>query len=186
MKSYLNKFVWYIHVREQHYHARNLSSWQVFFAGRDKDCPFSSRFVDGFLERHKAVLVSHRGTITSPTRWLGTTLEKTKEFISTLTEYMMRNTMNKRNTFVFDETVIGDSNSPPVVIGERRKSGGGNINLLRFREKALGCYIPFFSMHDGSTPFRVFIFKSGCKKQRHSCSTCISSKIRKKMSNTSI
>ena len=71
------------------------------FAGKDKDHPFSSRFVDGFLERHKAVLVSRRETITSPTRCLGTTLEKTKEFISTLTEYMMRNTMNKRNTFVF-------------------------------------------------------------------------------------
>lgn len=72
--------------------------------------------------------------------------------------------MNKRNTFVFDETVIGDSNSPPVVIGERRKSGGGNINVLRIREKTLGCYIPF-SMPDGTTPFRVFIFKSGSGKE---------------------
>ena len=71
--------------------------------------------------------------------------------------------MNKRNTFVFDETVIGDCCKIPLVIGERRKSGGGNINMIRVREKALGCYIPF-SMPDGSTPFRVFIFKSGSKK----------------------
>ena len=175
-----------MHVREQHYHARNLSSWQVFFAGRDKDCPFSSRFGDGFLERNKAVLVSRRETITSPTRCLGTTLEKTKEFISTLTEYMMRNTMNKRNTFVFWwNSHWWQQFSARCHQRERRKSGGGNINLLRFREKSLGCYIPFFSMPDGSTPFRVFIFKSGCKKQRHSCSTCISSKSRKNMSNTS-
>ena len=72
----------------------------------------------------------------------------------------MRNTLNNRNTFVFDETVIGDSNSPSVVIGGRRKSGGGNINLLRLSEKALGCYIPF-SMVDDGTPFRVFILKGG-------------------------
>ena len=72
--------------------------------------------------------------------------------------------MNKRNTFVFDETVIGDCCKIPLVIGQRQKSGGGNINVLRIREKALGCYIPF-SMPDGSTPFRVFIFKSGSKKK---------------------
>ena len=44
------------------------------------------------------------------------------------------------------------------MIGERRDSGGGNINALETRERALGCYIPF-SMPDGSTPFRVFIFR---------------------------
>ena len=60
--------------------------------------------------------------------------------------------------------VIGDSLYVPVVIGERRNSGGGNINVLRIREKALGCYIPF-SMANGTTPFRVFIFKSGCKRE---------------------
>ena len=77
---------------------------------------------------------------------------------------MERNTMNKRNIFVFDETVVGDGGSLPIVIGEKRNSGGGNLNALRIREKALGCYIPF-SMPDGSTPFRVFIFKSGSKKE---------------------
>ncbi len=74
--------------------------------------------------------------------------------------------MNKRNTFVFDETVVGDCCKIPLVIGVRQKSGGGNINVLRIREKALGCFIPF-SMPDGSTPFRVFIFESGSKKKGH-------------------
>ena len=72
--------------------------------------------------------------------------------------------MNKRNIFVFDETRIGDGPDLPFVIGVRRNSGGRNINVIRIREKALGCYI-LFSMPDGSTPFRVFIFKSGSKKQ---------------------
>ena len=71
--------------------------------------------------------------------------------------------MNKRNTFVFDETVIGDCCEIPLVIGERQKFGDRNINVLCVREKALSCYIPF-SMPDCSTPFRVFIFKSLSKK----------------------
>ena len=74
--------------------------------------------------------------------------------------------MIKRNTFVFDETVIGDCCGIPVVIGERRNSGGGSINVLFFCEKALGCYIPF-SVPDCSTPLRVFIFKSGSNKKGH-------------------
>ena len=134
------------------------------FAGRDEKHHFSPQFVRSFVKRHKDVLFLDNGEITSPTRCLCSTQEKTEEFISLLDRYMNGNTMNKRNIFVFDETVIGDSNSVPVVIGERRKSGGGNINVLRIRQKALGCYIPF-SMPDGTTPFRVFIFKSGSKKQ---------------------
>jgi len=66
--------------------------------------------------------------------------------------------MNKNNIVVFDETVVGDGAHVPLVIGEQRDSGGGNINTLQVRERALGTYIPF-SMPDGNTPFRVFIFK---------------------------
>ena len=134
------------------------------FAKKDKKRPFSRKFVDGFINRHKDVLCKKRGKITSPTRCLGTTQEKIKEFISVLNKYRTGNTLNKRNMFVFDETIIGDSCTIPLVIGEQKKSGGGNINVLRVREKALGCYIPF-SMPDGTTPFRVFIFKSGSKKE---------------------
>jgi len=134
------------------------------FAQKDKKRPFSVRFVKGFVRRHSDVLCMKRGKLTSPTRCLRTTREKTLDFISKMNMYMDGNTMNKRNTFVFDETVIGDCCKIPLVIGQRRKSGGGNINVLRIREKALGCYIPF-SMPDGSTPFRVFIFKSGSKKK---------------------
>jgi len=45
-------------------------------------------------------------------------------------------------------------------MGIRRNSGGGNINMFSKRGKALGCFIPF-SLCDGSTHFRVFIFKVG-------------------------
>ena len=143
------------------------------FAGRDENHFFPRQFLSEFLKRHDDVLFQDNGKITSPTRFSDSTLERTQEFISLLKKYMNGNTMNKRNTFVFDETVIGDSNSPPVVIGERRKSGGGNINVLRIREKTLGCYIPF-SMPDGTT------------ERRPDPSACCCSTRGKKTSNTSI
>ena len=59
---------------------------------------------------------------------------------------------------VFDETVIGDSVTLPLYIGEQKDSGGGSINVCRVRESRLGSYIPF-SLPDGSTPFRVFILR---------------------------
>ena len=117
------------------------------FAKKDKNHPFSRKFVEGFLSRHKDVLTGRRGKITSPICCKGTTREKTMDFISLLNKYRRKNTLNKRNTFVFDETVIGDSCTIPLVIAERHKSGGGNANVLRIREKALGCYVPF-SMPD--------------------------------------
>ena len=120
--------------------------------------------MSGFLRRHDKVVQNSYGKITSPIRCRDTTQEKTKEFISLINRYRRKNTLNKRNTFVFDETIIGDSCRIPLVIGERGKCGGGNINVIRIREKALGCYIPF-SMPDGSTPFRVFILRSGSKKE---------------------
>ena len=42
------------------------------------------------------------------------------------------------------------------VITERRKSGGGNVNVVLSHMKARGSYIPF-SIPDDSTPFRVFV-----------------------------
>ena len=65
--------------------------------------------------------------------------------------------VNYHNIVVFDETIIGDSVTVPVVIGQRRNSGGNNNNVVHTRQARLGCYIPF-SMPDGTTPFRVFIF----------------------------
>ncbi len=90
--------------------------------------------------------------------------ERTNEFIEKLNTDMATHKINKSNIFVFDETIIGNSVSLPLVIGERRESGGGNLNVCHTREKALGCYIPF-SMPDGTTPFRVFIFRAGKLKQ---------------------
>ena len=58
--------------------------------------------------------------------------------------------MNSHNIVVFDESVIGDSVTVPVVIGEKRKSGGSNNNYVQTRQARLGCYIPF-SMPDGTT-----------------------------------
>ena len=135
----------------------------TIFAKRDKEHDFSSEYVKGFIKRHQSVLCGGAGKITSPTRCLETTRDKTKEFIALMNSYMRGNTLNAKSLVVFDECVICDNKYVPVVLGERRKSGGGNINVLRDREKAIGCYIPF-SMPNGST-LRVFIFKSGCEEK---------------------
>ena len=55
-----------------------------------------------------------------------------------------------------DETVIGDSVAVPLVIGERRKSGGDSNNFVHTRQARLGCFIPF-SMLDGTTPLPRFL-----------------------------
>ena len=86
-------------------------------------------------------------------------VDRTVQFIKSLDMMMRRNIINKNNIVVFDETLIGDDGSAPQVIGEKKGSAGDNINVVRTREKALGCYIPF-SMVDGSTPFRVSVFKT--------------------------
>ena len=129
-------------------------------AGKSEGEVFSRKFVAGFCERHADVLVKRNGTITSKRRCYEQMLQNTLEFIDALDDIMRLNIINKCNIVVFDETIVGDDFSVPIVIGERKDSAGGNINVVRTRELALGCYIPF-SMPDGGTPFRVFIFRTG-------------------------
>ena len=69
------------------------------FAGRDEKHQFSHQFMLSFIDRHKNVLFRDDGKITSPTRCLDTTQEKTQEFLSLLDRYMKGKTMNKRNIF---------------------------------------------------------------------------------------
>ena len=87
-------------------------------------------------------------------------VQNTLDFIDALDDIMELNIINKSNLVVFDETIIGDDYSVPIVIGERKESAGGSLNVLRTRELALGSYIPF-SMPDSGNPFRVFIFRTG-------------------------
>jgi len=136
-----------------------------FFASRFDEAHFFTRsFSRRFLKRHKEVLCKRTGKVTSPTRCSGRMLQKTEEFIEELDPFMASHHMNQKNIVVFDETIIGDDVSLPVFMGERRKSGGGNLNVNEPRQVALGCYIPF-SMPNGSTPFRVFIFRTGKLKK---------------------
>ena len=87
-------------------------------------------------------------------------LQKTLDFIASMDEIMATHVINKNNIVVFDETIIKDGGTLPIVIGERKESGGGTVNVIDIKAYPLGCYIPF-SMPDGSTPFRVFIFRTG-------------------------
>jgi len=129
------------------------------FAGRKEDQPFSRHFVTGFVERHSHVLSLDDGIITSPTRSSDAVLQLAKGFIDKFKENLVRGKMNSKNIFVFDETIIGANPSPPLVVGERKNSAGGNNNVIQTSESALGSFIPF-SMVDGSTSFRVFILRT--------------------------
>ena len=127
-----------------------------FFANKDEKHPFSRHFCYSFLERHSAEICLKSGKLTSPTRCSKVMREKTLEFIARFEKKMAKYDISLNNIVVFDETVIGDAAFLPKVITERRKSGGGNGNVVISRMRALGSYLPF-SMPDGSTPFRVFI-----------------------------
>ena len=118
----------------------------------------TAKWVECFVHRHRTVLCKKKGKLTSPKRCSRTALANTQAFIDSLNGKMRSHVINSQNLVVFDETIIGDSVNVPVVIGERRKSGGSNNNFAQTRHASLGCYIPF-SMPDGTTPFRVFILK---------------------------
>jgi len=117
----------------------------------------------------------HRGKLTSPVRCSETVISDTDKFIDLMNKGISTNKINKNNIVVFDETIIGGSLSLPVVIGERRDSGGGTIHVEQVRDLMLGCYIPF-SMTDGTTPFRVFIFKNENQKKTFCRVTAIAPK----------
>ena len=138
------------------------------FAKRGGDNIFSYDFVDDFVERHKSDICFSAGNILSPTRSSDTTVEKTKEFISSLDRLFATNSINEHNLVVFDETVISPKDSVKIVIRDQRKSSDRNGHVVRSRERALCSYIPF-SLADGSTPFRVTLYKTGDgKKKKHS------------------
>ena len=99
-------------------------------------------------------------------------LEKTEDFIELLNNSMASKMMNQNNIVVFDESVIGDCVSQCKRLGEKTDFGGNNINVYETRESALGSYIPF-SLPDGSTPFRVFIVKTGKKGKKFSTDTAL-------------
>ena len=99
-------------------------------------------------------------------------LQKTKEFVSTLNDLFQSKTINNNNLVVFDETVIGESESLPIVIGEKIDSGGGNISVVRTRESMLCSYIPI-SMSDGNSPFRVTICKRDKRVRDESTLTAV-------------
>ena len=136
----------------------------AIYAKRDGGKIFSSHFVSNFVSRHSDELCAVRGKITSPTRCHGVTKQRTEDFIASMDIIMRKKIINQNNMVAFDETVIGDSVSIPIVIGERKDSGGGTVNVCKIREVALGTYIPF-SLPDGSTPLRVFILRTGKVKK---------------------
>ena len=106
-------------------------------AGKEDGDLFSRSFATCFFDRHKEVLEAKVGKITSKTRCYEEMLQNTLDFIDALDDIMALNIVNKNNTVVFDETIIGDDFSVPIVVGERKDSAGGNTNVVRTRELAL-------------------------------------------------
>ena len=118
-----------------------------------------------FVDRHGEALCLKNGKVTSPTRSSDTMLQQTEESIAEFDQLFREKRINKKNLLVFDETIIGESDLQQLFIGERRKSGGGNINVFKKRAKALGAYIPF-STCEGDTPFKVFCRRVGKAAKR--------------------
>jgi len=133
---------------------------------------FTHSFVKKFVKRHSDALRLRKGKVTSPARCIRSLLQKTEEFIELLNSSMASKMMNQNNIVVFDESVIGDCVSQCKRLGERTDFGGNNVNVYETRESALGSYIPF-SLPDGSTPFRVFIVKTGKKGKGFSTDTAL-------------
>lgn len=129
------------------------------FAKREEGHFFTKGFVKTFVDRHRDQLSEKPGKSMSPTRSFEDMQDKTLEFVSSLNGFFEKNIINRNNLVVFDETVVCINDSLPLAIGERRTSGGGNVNVVQTHQSALFCYIPF-SLGDGSTPFRVVIYKS--------------------------
>ena len=105
-----------------------------------------------------------KGKITSPKRCIEAMQKNTEDFVESMEMIMDTNIINKNNIVVFDETVIGEGCAPWIVIAEKKDFAGNNANMSLNLGQRLGTYIPF-SMPDGTTPYRVFIFREGNLKE---------------------
>ena len=130
------------------------------FAKKKEGHYFSYAFVSDFVKRHSDVLKKKEGKVTSPRRCIDAMQQNTQDFVESMNMIMALNIINKNNLMVFDETVIGEDGPLPTVIAEQKDAAGNNANVCQTRGQRLGTYVPF-SMPDGSTPYRVFIFRSG-------------------------
>ena len=81
------------------------------FKGYAKNRQFSRHFAYDFIKRHKETLCFRTEKVTSPARSSDTMDQETEKFITEVEPLVDRNSINKNNLFVFDETYIGD----PVV-----------------------------------------------------------------------
>ena len=108
--------------------------------------PVSSRFVNEFIERHDDELWARIRKLTSPKRCVSTMLTLTNNFIRDYERLLAEKKICDSNVFVFDETIIGHKGTLPLVIGERRDSGGGTTNVFRTPGLALGCFVQFSTL----------------------------------------
>ena len=131
------------------------------FAETDR---ISRHFVSDFVKRHDDTLGCNPGKITSSKCSSDVMDQYTDSFIAGIASLFEQKTINNKNLFVCDETMIGDPDVKQLRVGKHRKSGGGNITLFNKRGKVLGCFLPF-SRCDGTTPFRVYVTKEKRKKE---------------------
>ena len=130
------------------------------YAKKEEGEFFSYAFVSDFVGRHSDVLKKKKGKVTSPQRCIEAMQKNTKDFVESMDMIMATNIINENNLVVFDETVIGEDGPLPIVISEEKDVAGNNANVCQTRGQRLGTYLPF-SLPDGTTPYRVFIFRRG-------------------------
>ena len=73
-----------------------------------KNHKISRHFVSNFIKRHGKTLLAKPGKVTSPKRSSDVMMQEGEKFIADVEPLVMRHTINKKNVFVFDETMIGD------------------------------------------------------------------------------
>ena len=124
------------------------------------DVDVGRKWAYGFLERHKETLSFEIPKPLSPIRARVSIVEETEHFIACWSILVKAHRITDQNLFVFDETRIGRDFTRDKRVSA---SGLGNPHQEIAKGQVFCTYVPF-SRPDGSTPFRVYIFRKDEKR----------------------
>ena len=116
----------------------------------------SRKYMKEFVGRHSDILSLRKGKLLSPKRRTVHLLHETDAFVDEWGYLIDKGLVHERNLFVCDESRIGFPGQEREVITLLNTTGSC---VEQWRGEALCTYLPF-SRPDGSTPFRVYIFKN--------------------------
>ncbi len=91
------------------------------FKGYSKERRMSRHFASDFINKNKETLCCRTGKVTSPARSSDVMDQETEKSIAEVEPLIDRSSINKKNLFAFDETLIGDPVGKQLRIGETAK-----------------------------------------------------------------